>query len=180
MAVGCSPSVPVEPVTLSPVAVPKVLAADPPQPVRAGAMRVAFPAGWALRCATTGETKARAVAPPVDGVAVMTLDVPVLPFHLPGLIPVGLVADGYADDVRRKLMPDAAGPPPSDVAVPDARAERVTRTGHDAAGRATVDDAVVIVHGDAVYVLAIDADPVARPAAEAALAAAVASVTWGR
>ena len=72
-------------------------------------------------------------------------------------------------------MPDAAGPPPVAVKIPDGQARRVTLTGHDPAGRQVVNDALLIVHNDTVYVVSVDA---ARPTA--AIDAAIASITWAR
>ena len=156
---------------------------EAPTSVHVGALRFLVPGEWSLQCLTgDGPTKARAVAPADavgGGVAVLSVDEPDLPFHIPGLIPIGAVADGYVDD-ERKAMPDAAGPPPSAMTVPGAKARRVTLRGHDAAGRATVDEAVLLVHGDHVYVVSVDADPTASPAATAVLNAAVASISWGR
>ena len=168
------------PATPGPATAPAVAVAEP-QAVRVGPMRFVLPGDWAVQCVTgTGATRLRAVAPSeaAGGLAVFTVDVPSLPLHIPGLIPIGLVANGYADDVRGHEMADAAGPPPGEASVPDAKARRVTRTGHDAAGHATTDDAFVIVHGDAVYILSVTADAAAAPAATAALERAAASIRW--
>ncbi len=123
-----------------------------------------------------GTTRLRAAAP--DESVTLTLDVPSLPAHIPGFIPVGLVASGYVDDVRKR-MPDATGTP-REITVPDASARRVTLSGHDAAGHAGTDDAVLMVHADRVYVLSADAGPANRSAATSALDAAVASIRWVR
>ena len=144
-------------------------------------IRFTYPGGWTAEPTPSGSTRLQTVARPgaVDGgSATLSLDVPQLPAHIPGFLPIGLIAGGYVDDVRKRL-PDATGTP-REVTVPGATARRVTSAGHDAAGRSTTDDAVLLVHDDRVYILAVDADPAARPAATAALDAAVASLHWTR
>ncbi len=139
-------------------------------------IRFAYPADWTTRPAT-GSTVFKAASPPAaGGSAVLTLDVPTLPAHIPGFLPIGLIVNGYIDDVKKRL-PDASGTP-RDVTIPDATARRVTLTGHDAAGRASTDDALLVVHADRVYILSADADPAGRPAATAALDAAIGSIRW--
>jgi hypothetical protein len=142
-------------------------------------MAFSYPAGWTSQPDSDdpGEQMLRVVAPSTDGLAVLTLTVPKLPWHIPGMIPIDLVASGYADDVKKR-MPDATGPAAVAVSIPDATARRVTLTGHETKGRVTVEDAVLIVHGDRVYVLAGDSDDRGRPAAKAALDAALASTRW--
>ena len=139
---------------------------------------VAFdlPATWSIG-PTSGTTKLRATDP--TGSSVLTLDVPSLPFHIPGMIPLGLVVSGYVDDEKKQLAGVTASPPAA-VSVTDAKARRSTLTGTDAAGRTVIDDAFLVVHGDAVFVLSVDSSPAARPAARAALEAAVASIRWTR
>ncbi len=167
---GCQPT---PPVTVR--RTPATTRSLGPQTFDAPSLGIAFnyPAGWTPDAAATAEEALRVV----NGSAVLTLTVPKLPFHIPGMIPINLVASGYADDVRKRL-PDAAGPAAQVVTLSDAQARRVTLTGHEPDGRTITEDAVLIVHGDRVYVLATDADPAARPAAASALDAAVASVRW--
>ena len=144
-------------------------------------IRFTYPGGWTVQPSPADPTRLRAVAPPGavhGGSATLSLDVPQLPAHIPGFLPIGLIAGGYVDDVRKRL-PDATGTP-TEIRVPNATGRRVTLTGHDAAGHATTDDAVLLVHADRVYILTVDADPAARPAATAALDAAVASLRWTR
>ena len=44
--------------------------------------------------------------------------------------------------------------------------------------RPTTDTAVVILHNDRVYIFSTDADSAGEPAAKAALAAALQSISW--
>ena len=190
-AVGCQPapqpaatagsntlSAPSQPATTPPAAATQPSAVSHTFDDATTGIRFSYPANWAAQ-PTTGTTKLHAVASPADGSAVLTLDVPQLPPHIPGLIPVGLVASGYVDDVKKR-WPDATGPAPAEVQVIDAQARRVALSGHDAAGHAGTDDAVLIVHGDRVYVLAVEAEPAGRPAATAALDEVVKSIQWSR
>ncbi len=143
----------------------------------AAGIHLAFPAAWTARPAT-GSTVFKAAAPPAadGGSATLTLDVPTLPAHIPGFLPIGLIVNGYVEDVKKRL-PDATGTP-REVTVADATARRVTLAGHDAAGRPSTDDAVLMVHADRVYILSADSDPAGRAAATAALDAAVGSIRW--
>ena len=180
-AAGCQPTPPPAPVP--PRGLPVTTRSAGPRTFDSPALGIAFtyPADWSSQpgSADPDAPALRVVAPPAVGTAVLTLTVPKLPFHIPGMIPVALVASGYADDVRKR-MPDATGPAARPVTVPDAAARRVTLAGHRSDGRAWVEDAVLVVHGDRVYVLAADSDPPGRPAAAAALDAAVASLRWVR
>ncbi len=188
--IGCQPTptkpadpvlapVPVAPaVTMTATTLAAPVASLLPQRFAGAGIRFSYPAGWVAQpLPSTGSALLRATAP--EGSIVLTLDVPSLPPHIPGWIPVGLVASGYADDVQKRLS-DATGPTPAAVTLPGARARRVSLAGHDAAGHPATDDAVVVVHGDRVYILSVDADPAGRPAAVVALDAAVASVEWDR
>src|SRR5688572_17346357 len=55
---------------------------------------------------------------------VVSLDVPKLPPHIPGLIPLGMVVNGYADDLK-KQYPGVKVNPPVSTKVAGANARRV-------------------------------------------------------
>ena len=136
---------------------------------------VCYPAAWRLAPAKTAEL---AVAAPT-GSATLQLDVPAMGWHSP-IIPIGLVASGYLDALRKSALPDAAVQETADLTVAGATARRLTARGHPAAGCLCNDTAVVIVHRGQVYILSCDSDDANVPVARAALDAAVASVRWSR
>jgi hypothetical protein len=180
LVAGCHPTPPPH----APLGPATTQSAGPAPTVISGFdLLVAFPAGWPVGplVAPEEEQETQAVAPAAvanGGLAKLTFDVPKLHAFHP-FLPMGRVLGGYTDDVKKR-MPDAAGPPATDIAVPDANARRVTLAGHNAAGRLVTEDAVLMVHGDRVYVLVADSDDAGRPAAKAALEAAVASVRWAK
>jgi hypothetical protein len=138
-------------------------------------VRLAWPAGWAKR-------------PSPDFVLLLTpdngrndasisLDVPKLPPHIPGLIPIGSVRGGYLDDLR-----DAVGPletinlaPP---AIPDA-AERLVRSSWtDARGVPHQETALLLVHDDSVYILRGRSPIADEPTTRTAFNEIVRSLEW--
>lgn len=82
----------------------------------------------------------------------MTLDVPALPPHLPGLIPLGMVENGYLDDLKQSY-PGLKIDERSDHAVPGARARLVRSTWPVGDGTDRAEVALLMVHGDHVYIL---------------------------
>jgi hypothetical protein len=95
----------------------------------------------------------------------ITLDVPSLPPHLPGWIPLGLVENGYVDDLKNE-HPGLKVAESTAPTIPGAKA-RCVRTTWTTDGSARTDLALLIVHGDRVYILRAQG-----PAEEAATLAA--------
>jgi hypothetical protein len=84
----------------------------------------------------------------------ISLDVPDLPLHVPGMIPIGSVVNGYLDDLKRQhagLRVDES----ATYAMPATRCRRVRSTWTDH-GRSFVEQAQIMVHGDRVYILRAD------------------------
>ncbi len=106
----------------------------------------------------------------------MSLDVPVLPPHIPGLIPILGVENGFVDDVKKRVM-DANVTYLPDPTVADASQKRVKITGQ-MKGSPSITEAALFVHGDRVYILSIDCDPEVYPVARTALDTAVNSLQW--
>lgn len=97
----------------------------------------------------------------------ISLDVPKLPPHIPGLIPIGSVRNGYLDDLRKsvgQLETKDLLPP----GVPNAAQRLVRSTATDANGVMIQETALLMVHGDGVYILrgrsAVDDEPGTRAA----------------
>jgi hypothetical protein len=142
---------------------------------RAGGIIFLYPAGW--KSSTPQATQFKFTAPDAKpGPVELTLDVPTLPWHPPGWIPIDQVRSGYIDDAKKK-MPDAQTANLPDPSIPDAKAHRVKLTG-TVNGKPAVNEAVLIVHNDKVYILSIELEPTAYPTAQKALDLAVGSLQW--
>ena len=137
----------------------------------AAGITLEYPSDWKPVPGTKSQLKV--IAP---GGGELSLDVPVLPFHIPGMIPVDSVTSGYIDDVKKR-MPDAAVTHLPDPTLPDARQRRVKLVGHQY-GMISIDEAVLIVHDDHVYILAIDADDRGYSQMHAKLDAVLNSLRW--
>lgn len=85
-----------------------------------------------------------------NGGAEISLDVPKLPAHVPGLIPLGLVVNGYQDDLKKQVgvLDKRELPPPGGVLGEKAK---MVRSAWD--GGAMQETAVIVVHDDHVYIL---------------------------
>jgi hypothetical protein len=107
------------------------------------------------------------------------LDVPKLPWHIPGMISCGMVASGYVDDLRKNHIPDAIVKEQKSIKVAGENAKQLTCTGHQN-GKALTDVAIMTVHADRVYIFSTDCDCDGSHCelARKALAAAIASVKW--
>lgn len=82
----------------------------------------------------------------------ISLDVPELPAHVPGLIPLGMVVNGYLDDLKKQVggkvdVRDEA--PPAGALGGKVRMVR-SEWGRSGGQQET---AVIVVHGDQVYIL---------------------------
>ncbi|MEA2709691.1 MAG: hypothetical protein QOF78_2292, partial [Phycisphaerales bacterium] len=100
----------------------------------------------------------------------ISLDVPKLPPHIPGLIPIGSVRNGYVDDLRQTYR----GLETKDLEAPDvpgAQRRLVRSIWTDVKGRAQQETALLLVHGDHVYILRgrgpVDDEPATRSAFDA-------------
>jgi hypothetical protein len=143
-------------------------------------VRLAYPPGWepapsadyVLMLAPVG----RAADDTTFATASMSLDVPKLPLHIPGLIPLGAVVNGYVDDLKGRYGDmNVAESAPATLAGAKARRVRSTWT---AAGRPVTEDAVLAVHGDRVYILRLTADARDYGRARDAFEGVLRSVRW--
>lgn len=140
-------------------------------------IQLSYPAGWDVRPSTDYELLLTPAGAGDGGETCMSLDVPDLPFHLPGMIPIGAVRSGYLDDLR-KQAPSLAT---EDLVAPDvgASSSRMVRSRwKPGAGEEMEETALLMVHGDRVYIVRARSD--ARRAAEtrAAFDGVVRSVRW--
>jgi hypothetical protein len=106
----------------------------------------------------------------------ISLDVPDLPVHFPGLIPIGMVKNGYIDDLRKKFPQLQIEQDPT-AEIPQAQARLVRSTWQDN-GRRCHETALLMVHGDHVYILRANADAGTYGGTVAAFDAIAKSIRW--
>lgn len=138
-----------------------------------------YPGDWQP---TKGQTAVFAITAPVNPPAATTkpsfcLDVPKLPWHVPGMITAGMVASGYVSDLKKNQIPDAVLQEECPVTVCGETAKRVTCTGH-IAGKTSTDIAIILVHSDHVYILSADSDDCGCDCARKTLDEAVTTWKW--
>ena len=106
----------------------------------------------------------------------LKMQVPDLPPHIPGLIPVGSVASGYVSDMQ-KQHPDLKVDERVSVPMANASARRIVSTFQQ--GQTTWRDMVLcIVHKDRVFLLVADCPAENYPATKAAFDAMASSLKW--
>jgi hypothetical protein len=80
----------------------------------------------------------------------VAFDVPDLPTHLPGFIPIGMVYDGYLSDLKKQCSDVQANV--TTPTIPGAHARLANCTG-ERDGKKFVEHALLLVHGDHVYIV---------------------------
>jgi hypothetical protein len=110
----------------------------------------------------------------------LSLDVPDLPPHVPGLIPFTLVKNGYISDLR-KQHPDlqAREPSPPAPQPPHTSAAFVLST-WSISGKTMTEAALILLHGDHVYILRANYDADGEAETRRAYDAMTGSVRWAR
>lgn len=119
------------------------------------------------------------VLAPADGATSpqrIRLDVPDLPPHFPGMIKLGLIQNGYLDDLRRQ-HPDLKVDESSERSVPGASA-RLVRSTWQQNGRPLDDVALMMIHGERVFILSMQADADHLGPTRGAFDQIARSVTW--
>jgi hypothetical protein len=140
-------------------------------------VELTLPGGWRQRPSADYVLLLHAPGASDPSLASLSLDVPDLPFHLPGMIPIGPVRSGYLDDLRKQVGPlTTEDLPPPDVG--GAAARRVRSTWHAGAGAEFQETALLLVHGDRVYILRARTDPAHEAETQAAFDSVVRSIRW--
>ncbi|MGD1275886.1 MAG: hypothetical protein ABR964_01525 [Tepidisphaeraceae bacterium] len=106
----------------------------------------------------------------------LSIDVPDIPFHLPGMMTMGAVQKGFTDDLQKRfqgLHIDSV----SDQAMAGARAKRIKATGKEG-GTPMVIDAVVAMNHEQVYIISSESDQAGAKAGSAAVDAIVTAWQW--
>jgi hypothetical protein len=121
---------------------------------------------YALLLAPTGDAAKQSVS----------LEIPKLPPHVPGMIPLGSVVKGYIDDMK-KQHPGVKVETPANETVAKSAARRVKST-WDEKGQTLVEEAVLTVHGDHVYIFRDNGNKDHCDAASKSLGEVMSSVQW--
>jgi hypothetical protein len=139
-------------------------------------VRLDWPAGWVQR--PSDDFVLFLARQGGDGSSTVSLDVPDLPPHIPGMIPVGSVRGGYLDDLRKAagtIKTSDLSPP----TVPGASERFVRSTWTDAAGE-WQETALLLVHADRVYILRARSKTSDEQATRAAFDEVLKSLQWTR
>lgn len=134
-----------------------------------------YPAGWTLKPSQNYEMFLVPAGTAQSDTSV-SVDVPDLPPHIPGMIPFRLVKNGYTDDLT-KSHPDVQTRDETAPPVPNAKAALVTST-WKVAGKPVSETALILLHADHVYIIRAHDDPSTEKETRAAFDAVVKSLNW--
>ncbi len=107
----------------------------------------------------------------------ITFDVPELPFHIPGMIPLGMVANGYVDDMKKQHA-DLHVDENVDHPMPGAAKSKLVRSSWKREGKSYSNVAILMIHGDQVFILAAEAEAADLAATREAFDKIAASIQW--
>jgi hypothetical protein len=136
----------------------------------AGLVQLQYPGDWPTK---TDPDYALSLT---SGSKLFTLDIPDLPVHIPGMIPLNLVVNGYTDDLKQKY-PGIKISDDTSPQISHARCHRVLSTWTEK-NVETSEVATLIVHGDHVFILRIVAPKNELAAARTPYNAIVDSLKW--
>jgi len=106
----------------------------------------------------------------------LSIDVPYIPFHFPGMMTMGRVQKGFTDDLQKRykeLHVDSI----NDQAMAGARAKRIKATGKEG-GTPMAIDAVVAMNHEQVYIISSESDQAGVKAGSAAVDAIINAWQW--
>jgi hypothetical protein len=138
-------------------------------------IQLMYPAGWIPK----PDRDYKLLLIPADRTTTdrsLSLEIPNLPPHVPGMIPLKLVKNGYLDDLR-KSHPDLQSRDESPPTIPGAHAVLVTST-WQADGRPASETALLMTHGDHVYILRANTLGAPEPALRSAFDTMARSIQW--
>ena len=169
-----APSTQPSPPASRPVTAPAAQQADIVFQHKSG-IRLQYPGDWK---AQPSSDYVLVLAPAAEASAKqrIRLDVPDLPPHFPGMIKLGLVQNGYIDDLR-KGHPDLKIEESTDRDVSGASA-RLVRSSFGQNGQRYEDVALMMIHADRVYILSMISDADRASATRQVFDRIAASVRW--
>jgi hypothetical protein len=144
------------------------------------AFSVEYPGNWTpinkggdfVLALVPAATKGKDAGSPLE----LDIEVPKLPPHIPGMIPIGSVADGYIDDLKKRY-PETHVDERIAVTVAGGNARRVVSSMKDQ-NRPWRDMAVLACHSDRVYIFSADCSVEDYATTRAAFDSLVASMKW--
>lgn len=140
-------------------------------------IQLAYPPGWEARANKDYELFLKPARSGGGGDTLMSLDVPELPFHVPGMIPIGSVRSGYLDDLKKQVGAMTT----EDLPAPNlgASSARMVRSRWKTpSGEGVEETALLMVHADRVYLLRERASDGHAEETRAAFDEVVRSVRW--
>jgi hypothetical protein len=162
----------------------------------AGGVRLTYPPGWqptpsddfilmlrpvdeSAGARLDGNSESRGATTLPWGERFISLDMPDLPPHVPGFLPLNMVRDGYVDDVRKfahGAMVQNLSPP----TVPPGAKGALVRISWPRSSPAYVETALVMTRSDHVYILRARSRAADEPATRAAFDQIVQSLRFGK
>lgn len=139
-------------------------------------VRLEYPAGWKPVASSDYLLLLLPIDGSSSGARSISLDVPDLPLHVPGLIPLHRVAGGYLDDLKQH-HPGLRVEESASYPVAGAKARRVRSTWSDS-GLPFVEQAQIMIHGDRVYILRANDDAGGFPETFHAFSQVADSLRW--
>jgi hypothetical protein len=144
---------------------------------RSGHFVLRYPSEWSSK--RTQEHTLLLEREPTAGAERITVDVPQIPPHLPGMMTMKLVVKGYLDDLKERLD-DFTVVERQDDRLASAAAQRLVATGRDRAGERRTIVALVAIRKEQVYILQADATPEGVRIARDAMTSIAESWDWTR
>lgn len=139
---------------------------------------VTIPAGWERRATADYVLEIFLAGEHAKTAPRISIDVPHLPPHLPGMIRMSLVRNGFLDDLRRQF-PGVRVVDEQAVSIPDSQVRRID-TEWTLEGAAVQQRAVLIIRGGHVYIVRGTARQVDSPQMREAFEELMNSLHWTR
>jgi len=109
----------------------------------------------------------------------IVFDIPDLPFHIPGMIPLGLVENGYLNDLKEKHT-DVQVESSADHAIGRGAKARLVIASWTQDGGPHLNVSLLMVRNDHVYILACGCDPAHLAATRTDFDKVVDSLQWAK
>lgn len=175
---GSGPSPATEPTTpglskVSPAPAPATQPVDQNYENPSAGIKLQYPSTWKTKPSNDDVVL---LAPSGSDSRTISLDEPSLPAHLPGLIPIGLVQNGYLDDLKKKHP----GLKIEEQVEDDPRGNkgRLVHASWIADGKTMDEVTLLTVHADHVYLLSLDTDRTQYPDDRAVFDKIAKSMQW--
>src|SRR3954454_22688892 len=146
---------------------------------RSGHFALRYPADWSTK--PTKEYMLLLEPESTADAVQVTVDVPYIPPHFPGMMTMKLVANGYVDDLKKRLSGFSVVQESDDI-LAGATALRLVMTGQERAGKRRGEErklaALIAIRNEQVYILQADATPAMFGTARVAMAKMIEDWDW--